>query len=96
MQRLFQDRFDRKIGITIGVVFFLFLIWRGLKFSERSAKSILIIFLLIYVVFAAVVIRQARMMTDTLEVGFETQIKFLVLIHFALAVLALVLSFIIL
>jgi len=56
----------------------------------------LIIFLLIYVVFAAVVIRQARMMTDTLEVGFETQIKFLVLIHFALAVLALVLSFIIL
>jgi len=59
-------------------------------------KAGLIIFLLIYVVFAAVVIRQARMMTDTLEVGFETQIKFLVLIHFALAVLALVLSFIIL
>ena len=42
----------------------------------------IILFLVIYVIFAAVIIKQVRMMTDTLELGFEAQIKSIVLLHF--------------
>lgn len=56
----------------------------------------LIIFLFLYVVFAAIVIKQARLMTETLEVGFELQIKFIVFLHLIVSVATLILAFILL
>lgn len=52
-------------------------------------KVLILVFLLIYVVFAFVVVKQVKLMTVTLEVGFEKQLKLLSFIHllFALAVL---------
>lgn len=53
-------------------------------------KVLILVFLLIYVVFAFVVVKQVKLMTVTLEVGFEKQLKLLSFIHllFAIAVLA--------
>ena len=60
------------------------------------AKGAVVVFCLLYIVFALVVLRQARLMTETLEVGFEKQIKFLALAHLLFAVVVLVLALIIL
>lgn len=51
-------------------------------------KILIIIFLAIYIVFSLVLIKQVSMMTTTLEIGFEKQLKFLSYIHalFAIAV----------
>lgn len=54
------------------------------------------LFLVIYVVFAATIIKQVRIMVDTLSTGFETQLKLVVLLHFIFALLVLILAFIIL
>lgn len=59
-------------------------------------KSGIIFFLFIYVVFAVVVVRQVKLMTETLKVGFETPIKTLALIHAVTAIFILVVSFFIL
>ena len=53
-----------------------------------------IIFLFLYVLFAAIVIKQVRMMTETLEVGVEFQVKFIVFLHLVAAVGTLILAFI--
>jgi hypothetical protein len=45
------------------------------------AKIGLLIFLLIYMIFAIIVVRQVRLMTDTLDLGFETPIKFISFLH---------------
>jgi hypothetical protein len=52
-----------------------------------------LVFLFIYVIFAGVIIKQVRMMTDTLDLGLETQIKLIVLIHFLISLVILVLAF---
>ena len=49
-------------------------------------KVLILIFLAIYVIFSLVLIRQVQLMTKTLEIGFETQLKFLSFIHFLFAV----------
>jgi len=49
-------------------------------------KYFIITFLVLYVIFALVVVRQVHLMTQTLDVGFETPIKLLSFIHLALAV----------
>lgn len=59
-------------------------------------KILIIIFLSIYIVFALVVMRQVQLMTKTLEVGFETQLKFLSFAHLLAAVGVLVFGIIIL
>lgn len=56
----------------------------------------ILLFLVIYVVFAATIVKQVRIMVDTLSTGFETQIKALVFLHFLFALLVLSLAFIIL
>jgi hypothetical protein len=48
-------------------------------------KIATMLFLLFYIVFAGVVVKQARVMTETIQVGFEGQIKALVLVHFIFA-----------
>jgi hypothetical protein len=55
-----------------------------------------LVFLFLYVIFSAIVIKQARVMSETLQVGFEKQIKLLVLVHFATAVIIFILAILIL
>jgi hypothetical protein len=59
-------------------------------------KIFVIIALVIYSVFAGVVLKQIKMMTDTIEVGFEAPIIFIGLAHFLFAVGVLVFALIIL
>jgi len=59
-------------------------------------KIFVLIFLVIYLIFAFVIIRQVQLMTKTLEVGFEKQLKFLSLLHFLFAVAVLVFGILIL
>lgn len=49
-------------------------------------KTAALILLAIYLVFALVVVRQTRLMTDTLQLGFETPIKLLSYAHLVFAV----------
>lgn len=56
----------------------------------------ILIILAIYIIFAFVVVRQVQLMTDTLEVGFESQLKFLSFMHFLFAIGVLIFAFIIL
>ena len=60
------------------------------------AKIGIIIFLLVYVVFSFAVSKQVKIMTDTLEVGFETQLKAIALIHLVLSIIVLVVGIVIL
>jgi hypothetical protein len=59
-------------------------------------KAFAIVGLLIYLVFAVVVIRQVGLMTKTLEVGYERLMQLLALVHFVFAVATLVTAFVLL
>lgn len=50
------------------------------------AKYPVLFALALYIVFAIVIVRQVRIMTDTLEVGFEFQIKIIAWGHLFFAV----------
>ena len=60
------------------------------------AKLFLLFALGLYVVFALVVARQVKLMTDTLAVGFETMVKTLAKVHLIFSVIVFVLALIIL
>jgi hypothetical protein len=60
------------------------------------AKIGIIIFLIVYLIFSYAVSKQVKIMTDTLEVGFETQIKAMALIHLILSAVVLIIAIIIL
>jgi len=49
-------------------------------------KVAALVLLGIYLVFALVVVKQVRLMTDTLQLGFETAVKMLSYFHLAFAV----------
>jgi len=57
------------------------------------AKAFIIFANFIYIVFAIVVVRQVKMMTDTLELGYEFYIKIISYLHLAFAILVLFYSF---
>lgn len=59
-------------------------------------KIFIIILMVIYIVFAFVVVRQVQLMTDTLEVGFEPQLRLLTFIHLLFAIAVLIFALIIL
>jgi hypothetical protein len=59
-------------------------------------KIATLLFLLFYLVFAGVVIKQAKIMTETIQTGFEGPIKGLVFAHFVFALVTLFLAIIIL
>lgn len=66
-------------------------------FSIWSVVKVLVIILLaIYIVFSYVIVRQVQLMTDTLVIGFEKQLKFLAFLHFLFAIGVLIFSIIIL
>lgn len=48
----------------------------------------------IYIVFAFVILRQAKIMTDTLQLGLEFFIRFFALLHFILAIFLFVFAFV--
>jgi hypothetical protein len=54
------------------------------EFDSTTALMVKILFLIglaFYIIFALVVVRQVNHMTDTLEVGFETPVRLLALLH---------------
>ena len=59
-------------------------------------KIFVLVFLVIYIVFAFVIIRQVQLMTATLELGFEKQLKFLAFLHFLFAIAVFVFGILIL
>ena len=66
-------------------------------FSIWSVVKVLVIILLaIYIVFSYVIVRQVQLMTDTLVIGFEKQLKFLAFLHFLFAIGVLIFSILIL
>lgn len=59
-------------------------------------KILVIILLAIYIIFSYVIVRQVQLMTDTLVIGFEKQLKFLAFLHFLFAIAVLIFSIFIL
>ncbi|MEJ2441782.1 MAG: hypothetical protein P8Y06_02590, partial [Patescibacteria group bacterium] len=57
-------------------------------------KVLVLLGLAIYAIFALVVLRQIQLMTDTLEVGFETPVRLLGVVHLAFSLLIFVLALI--
>lgn len=57
-------------------------------------KIFFLIALVIYLIFALVVIKQVNIMTDTLDLNFEVPVKILALAHFFFALAVLVIAFI--
>lgn len=53
-------------------------------------------FIFLYIIFSIIVIKQARVMSETLQVGFEKQIKLLVFFNFAASVTIFILALLIL
>ncbi len=60
------------------------------------AKIFVVFAILLYVIFALVVVRQVQLMTDTLEVGFESQVRLLSFIHLLFAIAVLIFAIIVL
>jgi len=60
------------------------------------AKIAILIFLLMYVIFAVVVQRQVHLMIQTLDIGFDKAIKLIAALHLILAIGVFILSLIIL
>ena len=59
-------------------------------------KIATILFLLFYLVFASVVIKQVKIMTETIQAGFEGPMRALAFVHFLFALTTLFLAVIIL
>lgn len=50
----------------------------------------------LYILFSIVIVRQVQLMTDTLELGFETPVRILAIFHLAVALGVFVLALVIL
>ena len=60
------------------------------------AKIFVLFALSLYLVFALVVVRQVKLMIDTIEVGFALPVRILSYVHLVFAVLVLLTAFVIL
>lgn len=60
------------------------------------AKIFVLIALIIYIVFAWVIVRQVKLMTQTLEVGFEIPLRILAFAHLIFGVVVFLVALIIL
>ena len=56
----------------------------------------LLFFLLIYIIFAFIVVKQVKLMTETLELGFEDSIRLIAFIHFIFSIIVFIVSLFIL
>jgi len=59
-------------------------------------KVLVLVFISIYIIFALVLIKQVKLMTTTIEIGFESQLKFLSILHFLFSIAVLIFSILIL
>lgn len=59
-------------------------------------KIFIIILMALYIIFAFVVVRQVQLMTDTIEVGFESQLRFMSFVHLLFAIAVLIFAIIVL
>ena len=59
-------------------------------------KILFLIAILVYIIFAGVVVKQVSLMIDTLEVGFETPIRLFAWGHFLFSIGILILALLIL
>lgn len=59
-------------------------------------KIAILILLALYLVFALVVVRQTKLMTDTLQLGFEFPVRLLAYVHLAFAIFVFLTALIIL
>jgi len=59
-------------------------------------KGFVLFAMFVYIVFAFVIVKQTKIMTQTLEIGFENGIKIIAWMHFLFAIGLLFLSFVIL
>jgi hypothetical protein len=59
-------------------------------------KILALILLAMYLIFSLVVVRQVKLMTDTLQLGFETGARILAYIHLAFAILVFLIAIVIL
>jgi hypothetical protein len=69
---------ENLLGLELSLLFFV--------------KIAILFFLLLYIVFAGVVIRQVRVMAETLQVGFEKPIKAIAFFHFLFSLLVFVIA----
>ena len=68
-----------------------------LGFSVWVVVKLLFLFaLLIYIIFCLVIVRQVNLMTETLDVGFESPLKLAAVAHLILAIGVFILALIIL
>ena len=61
-----------------------------------AIKIAIWLFLILYILFAGVVLKQVRVMIETLEVGFERPIRIIAVFHFIISVAVFILALIIL
>lgn len=61
-----------------------------------SIQVAVLIFLGFYIIFSVIMVKQVLLMTDTLEVGFETPVRVVAFLHFALSVAVFMLALFIL
>ena len=59
-------------------------------------KTLSLVVLGLYIIFAFVIRRQVKVMTDTLTLGFEFAVKFLSFLHLAFAILVFVIALMVL
>jgi hypothetical protein len=69
----------------IETVNFIPAVLAGIKFA-------IVALMLVYLLFAFIVIKQVKLMTRTLKVGFETPVKMFAYFHFLFAVVVLLFS----
>ncbi|KKU01403.1 MAG: hypothetical protein UX03_C0041G0002 [Candidatus Woesebacteria bacterium GW2011_GWE1_45_18] len=60
------------------------------------AKGFILVAFFLYIIFSLVVVRQVQLMTETLEVGFEAQLKTISYLHLAFAILVFLAALIVL
>lgn len=72
----------------------IFLLAGGFTFWD-ILKFLMLLFLALYVVFALVVLKQVRLMTETVKAGFEVPIEVFALLHLLFAFSVLIVSLIV-
>lgn len=65
-------------------------------FVWLALKLVILFCLSMYIVFAFVVVKQVKLMNETLEIGFEEPIKIISFVHMFIAIFVFVLAVIIL
>lgn len=68
----------------------------GIENVWLVAKVAVLIFLLLYIIFAVVLVKQVRLMIDTLEVGLEKTLRTISIVHLVIAIAVFLFSLLVL